>query len=199
MSHNLLKQLTSYSLLPCTQDKIYQETTHMNNNTNKFKGVASSKSESSGKSPKFYVNVKENTGLTKQDHQFIIDQCLNIHPDNTRVIIQSVSNIDFKKLSKQEKLKLVEQLQDYDKLVAIVNSGSSVSNTTTSTRSMPLIIDYRHKLLANDDVSFNRIMANYLSCGIQSVARNGNSDVTMNVGGDDVTYSNGTNSPGVVA
>ena len=64
---------------------------------------------------------------------------------------------------------------------------------------MPLIIDYRHKLLANDDVSFNRIMANYLSCGIQSVARSGNSDVTMNVGGDDVTYSNGTNSPGVVA
>ena len=94
MSHNLLKQLTSYSLLPCTQDKIYQETTHMNNNTNKFKGVASSKSESSGKSPKFYVNVKENTGLTKQDHQFIIDQCLNIHPDNFLCIYEQYAMTD---------------------------------------------------------------------------------------------------------
>lgn len=190
LSHNLLKQLTSYSLLPCTQDKIYQQTAQANN-INKTKGVKTSKSKSSEGNQKFYLDVKENAGLTREDHKFIIDQCLDIHPDNTRVIIQSVSNVDFKKLSKQEKFNLIEQLQDYDKLLGISNNES--------TRLMPLIIDYKHKLLANDDVSFNRIMANYLSCGIQSVARSGN-NLALNIGDADrkITYIN-TNPPGVVA
>ncbi|KAI5958756.1 hypothetical protein CANMA_004173 [Candida margitis] len=183
LSLNLLNQLTSYSLLPCTHDKIYQPKPH--------NGLSTSKSKPNETNRKFYLNIKESIGLTKEDHKFIIDQCLDIHPDNTRVMIQSVSNVDFKKLSKQERFNLVEQLQDYDYLVSNLNNDS--------TRSMPLIIDYKHKLLANDDVSFNRIMANYLSCGIQSVARGGN-NLAVDVGDGErsISYSN-SNTPGVVA
>lgn len=192
LSHNLLKQLTSYSLLPCTRDRIYQQGAHSDTSV-KNKGVKPLRRKSSEDHQKFNLDVKENLGLTREDHQFIIEQCLDIHPDNTRVMIQSVSNADFKKLSKKEKLGIIEQLQDYDTLVHALNNDPSL------TRSMPLIIDYKHKLLANDDVSFNRIMANYLSCGIQSVARSGN-NLALNVkdGDRDVSFTN-TNSPGVVA
>ncbi|KAI5965026.1 hypothetical protein KGF57_000819 [Candida theae] len=206
LSHNLLKQLTSYSILPCTQDKIYQQGGHGGSNKT-GKGIKSFNSKGSGgnklseANQKFYLDVKENMGLTRDDHKFIIEQCLDIHPDNTRVIIQSVSNVDFKKLSKQDKFDIVEQLQDYDKFLSTLTNNQDVEASSQGVlRAMPLIIDYKHKLLANDDVSFNRIMANYLSCGIQSVARSGN-NLSSNVGDGERNVSSYTSrgSPGVVA
>lgn len=47
------------------------------------------------------------------------------------------------------------------------NNNSILSQLQSHQQQFPLIIDYNNKLIANDEDSFNRIMMNYLSCGIQ--------------------------------
>lgn len=45
--------------------------------------------------------------------------------------------------------------------------NKSIADQLLSAMSFPVIIDYSNRLLANDDASFDRIMQNYLTCGIQ--------------------------------
>lgn len=47
------------------------------------------------------------------------------------------------------------------------NNNSILNQLKDKNQHFPLIIDYNNKLVANDEESFNRIMMNYLSCGIQ--------------------------------
>lgn len=132
LSTQLLNKLNNYASLPCTADK--------------FGGSATL-------TTKFNINVKEEQ-LSFDDYQFIVDECLDMHPDNRRIASLLFKNGEFTKYCNLS-------LQDFNKICKI--------NLTKSS----LVIDYANKLVANDEATFDRIMANYLSCGIQQ-SSNGN-------------------------
>ncbi|CAK9442372.1 uncharacterized protein LODBEIA_P61150 [Lodderomyces beijingensis] len=177
-SLQLLNKLASFSVVPCTK--------HKHEDTLKGHGdlSASAKSNGSGSirknqraknlsSAKFDIDIRSNEQLTKQDYDFIMEHCLDIHPDNHSIMLQLLCNCGSSKKKLLKDFNLHEQLYNYDNIINKNKSRRSAHADVDvdDSRSLPLIIDYQNKLLANDDASFDRIMANYLSCGIQSVDR----------------------------
>ena len=132
----LLQKLNNYAALPCTANKY---------SGNTIGALLLSK---------FNIDVKSSQHLSFEDYQFIVDECLDIHPDN-KIIASKL----FKEGQVDKYLHL--SAQDFVKLCKDAMSKSTV------------IIDYSNRLIANDEATFDRIMANYLSCGIQH-SSNGN-------------------------
>ncbi|ODV78343.1 uncharacterized protein CANTADRAFT_41131 [Suhomyces tanzawaensis NRRL Y-17324] len=91
---------------------------------------------------KFSFNLKTNQLLTFADYEFIVNECADIHPHNTHVVRRLLNTPKHAPLC----------VSDFHKL---------------SHTEFPVIIDYDHKLVANDEASFDRIMQHYLLCGIQ--------------------------------
>ncbi|KAL6450534.1 hypothetical protein SBY92_004741 [Candida maltosa Xu316] len=103
------------------------------------------------------LNVETNSKLSKDDYDFIINECLSIHPDNKSIMLQLFnSNLNFDKLKLLKSFDLHDSIYDYNNLSKNTNENS------------PLIIDYNHNLIANDEKSIDRILVHYLTCGIQS-------------------------------
>ncbi|KAI3404600.2 hypothetical protein KGF56_002595 [Candida oxycetoniae] len=114
---------------------------------------------------KFQIDLKTNQQLSVEDYDFIMEH-LDIHPENKSIMLRLLLQSDQPGATRKQLLQqfeLHEQLQDYNNLI-------KVSSTNNKQPQLPLIIDYRNKLIANDASSFNRIMANYLRCGIQNIA-----------------------------
>lgn len=78
--------------------------------------------------------------LSKRDFKFIIDNCIDIHPD-TKNIMHSLFN--------KGKYEILDE-KDYKQI------------------NHPIIIDYTNKLIAVDNKSFDRLMTNYNTCGMQN-------------------------------
>lgn len=95
----------------------------------------------------------ESGQLSFNDFKFIINECLDIHPNNKSILRDLLHN--------DAKFCILE----YQKIA-------------TPSSQFPIIIDYENKLIANDEKSFDRILANYLSCGIQHLT-NGNVRSTL--------------------
>ncbi|CUM65058.1 uncharacterized protein PRCAT00002680001 [Priceomyces carsonii] len=129
-SAQLLSKLHAYSMLPSTLNKYDQ---YLDVQTQPFK---------------FQVNIKINKGLSYQDYLFIMNECLDIHPDNKQILQRLM------KLNKSYDMNVLSR-ESFEKLLQGI------------TLSEPLVIDYKNNLIANDEKTFDRIMANYLSCGIQ--------------------------------
>lgn len=151
LSNSLLSKLSNYSELPCTlhkykdakSDKILYNTTLTANKH------------------KFNIDLKLNQTLSKKDFKFIIDECVDIHPDNRSILIQLLMN-DASSNAAVNKSKLIKNFNIHDEKVV---SYDTVKNNTIK---FPIIIDYNNKLIANDETSFDRIMSNYSACGIQN-------------------------------
>ncbi|KAK6460873.1 hypothetical protein DFJ63DRAFT_314675 [Scheffersomyces coipomensis] len=105
---------------------------------------------------KFSIDLKLNQSLSNQDYDFIKDECVDIHPDNRSILMQ-IMNI--KHDQKQNMVQNFHQLPE------------SPNFNNNNNKNISLIIDYKNKLIANDEASFDRIMVNYLSCGIQNFQR----------------------------
>ncbi|RCK65417.1 hypothetical protein Cantr_01050 [Candida viswanathii] len=104
------------------------------------------------------INVHNNEHLSQNDYNFIIDECLSIHPDNKSIMLQ-IFHPHKKQLCKTKLLKdfsLHDLIYDYKNLA---HDGG---------HHLPLIIDFNNKLIANDDATIDRILVNYLTCGIQN-------------------------------
>ncbi|EGW29877.1 uncharacterized protein SPAPADRAFT_63497 [Spathaspora passalidarum NRRL Y-27907] len=158
LSHNLLSKLSSYSVLPCTVHRFKDShQTITSYTTDKV-------SSSNGQAPiaKFDVDVKFNQGLSKTDYDFIMNECVDIHPDNQSIMLQLLYGVS------HDKRKLIKSFDLHDELYSNFDRVSQLSRENG-----PLIIDYNNKLIANDEASFDRIMVNYLSCGIQNVDKAG--------------------------
>lgn len=102
---------------------------------------------------KFAMDVKTNEPLSFHDYKFIINECLDMHPKNKSILRDLLKTND-------------PHLGEFGKLA------------NGPIEQYPIIIDYNNKLLANDETSFDRIMQNYLLCGIQH-ATNGNIRSTL--------------------
>lgn len=138
---------------------------------------------------KITFNLKTNEQLSESDYKFIIDECLYIHPDNKSILLQIFHNkyhMDKKKLIKD--FTLHDSIFEYNNLI-------------NNNKSYPLIIDYNHCLIANDDASFDRIMMNYLTCGIQNTTSSNSTTASHGFttnGSSSSSGNGGNNSTGTV-
>ncbi|KAI5959942.1 uncharacterized protein KGF55_005174 [Candida pseudojiufengensis] len=200
VSHNLLKNLESYSLLPCTQYKQQQfinPNNYHNNNENSYETIKSSflptsnanslssssstTSSSSSKdknSLKFNIEIKNNSNLSKDDYDFIVKNCLDIHPENNLIMLKLLTNttIDNQLQSSPQQQSPQKLLKNFELLDKLYN----YENFINLKLNQPLIIDYQNKLLGNCDSSFNRIIINYLNCGIQNLSLFNHNNTTTN-------------------
>ncbi|RLV92917.1 hypothetical protein JA1_002841 [Spathaspora sp. JA1] len=159
LSHNLLSKLSSYSVLPCTVHRFKDSHQTITSYTTE-KPLPSSADYSQSPIAKFEVDVKFNQGLCKDDYDFIMNECVDIHPDNQSIMLQMLYGIN------TDKRKLIKSFDLHDELYNNFDRVSQLSRDN-----FPLIIDYNNKLIANDEASFDRIMVNYLSCGIQNASK----------------------------
>jgi len=146
LSNSLLAKLNNYSELPCTLHK-YKDS--------KSNQVTYNTTITSNRA-KFNVDLKLNQQLSQQDFDFMVGECVDIHPDNRSILIQLLLND-----SSKQKSKLLKNFDLHDQQV---NFDAVKHNT----KKFPIIIDYTNKLIANDETSFDRIISNYISCGIQN-------------------------------
>ncbi|KAI5949311.1 hypothetical protein KGF54_005546 [Candida jiufengensis] len=174
LSNNLLKNLESYSLLPCTEYK--QSFNNSNNNTfyntikssvlpTSSKSTTNLSSSTSDNSSKFNVDIKIESTLSKDDYDFILKNCLDIHPENNLIMLKLLLKPNDQLLLTDSKNsnKLLKNFELLEKLYNYENFKNLKLNS-------PLIIDYQNKLLGNCNSSFNRIIVNYLNCGIQNIS-----------------------------
>jgi len=98
---------------------------------------------------KFFVDVNINKPLSYGDYMFIMENCIDMHPDNKAIL--------------EKHLKL-------NKSYSFEPLGIECFEKLTTVATEPLIIDFKNNLIANDDKSFDRIMSNYLSCGKQNAS-----------------------------
>lgn len=143
-STHLVNKLRAYANLPSTAER-YSETSP----------------KLLGQLPKFVINLKENQLPTFEDYAFVHENCLGIHPGN----LMSFQRL-FPRITGSSRF-----AGDLEFL-----SESEYSQLVSSNRSRffkpPLIIDHANSLIAHDDAGLDRIMANYLSCGIQDSHKN---------------------------
>lgn len=103
------------------------------------------------------LNIITNQQLSKSDYNFIIDECLSMHPDNKSIMLE-IFHPNKQFLGKSNLLRdfsLHDLIYDYN-------------NLSKDKNQLPLIIDFNNKLIANDDATIDRILVNYLTCGIQN-------------------------------
>lgn len=74
-----------------------------------------------------------------QDFNYCLNNVVDVHPDNKDILLSLFGKKRYDNL----------EIQDFKQV------------------SHPLIIDYKHNLIAADEKSFNRLMSNYNECGIQ--------------------------------
>lgn len=71
-------------------------------------------------------------------------------------------------LRTREELSETDRAFILDECADIHPQNKAIADQSLSATEYPIIIDYSNRLLANDDASFDRIMQNYLTCGIQN-------------------------------
>ncbi|CAI5760467.1 unnamed protein product [Candida verbasci] len=109
------------------------------------------------KNCRFKLIDKANQSITESDFNFIINETLMIHPDNKSIILQLIHE-------NNNKIKLLKSFDLHDTIHNYQNFKNLIPNL--------LIIDYGNKLIANDQVSIDRIVSNYTSCGLQNLSNN---------------------------
>lgn len=142
-STHLVNKLRAYAQLPSTVER-YSEAPKL-----------------LGQLPKFQINLKENKLPTFEDYEFIHQNCLGIHPGNLGSFQKLFPRITGSSRFAGD-LEFLDE-SEYNKVL--------LSNKSRFFKP-PLIIDHSNFLIANDDAGLDRIMANYLSCGIQDSHKN---------------------------
>lgn len=170
LSHHLLGKLTGYSKLP--------DTFHKHNGQGWFKKAAA---HPEGPSPegimsnKFNLELKMDQTPLYQDYYFINEHCTDIHPDNGTSfekkfpVLFELQNIT---LCNQTATKLNKQKRFINDLQLLLQDEYYRLATRENFFKAPLIIDWSNNLIAGDDKGLDRIMANYLACGIQDSHKN---------------------------
>lgn len=165
LSHHLLNKLTDYSKLP---------------NTFRNEGAQgwfrSGRVQGMGMvSNKFNLELKQDQTPSYLDYYFIHEHCTDIHPDNC---------ISFEKkfpfLFELQNITLCNQTATRDKkqklfkndLLVLEQDEYETLSLEDNFFKAPLIIDWANNLIAGDDKGLDRIMANYLACGIQDSHKN---------------------------
>lgn len=77
--------------------------------------------------------------ISIQDFNYCLNNIIDVHPDNKDILMSLFGKKKYESLT--------------------IDDFKSVNH--------PLIIDYKHNLIAADEKSFNRLMTNYNLCGIQ--------------------------------
>ena len=135
------------------------------------------------------VTVCNNEQLSQQDYNFIIDECLSMHPDNKSIMLQ----LFHPSIQQVCKSQLIRDFSLHD-LIYDYNNLSNVNSNNTNGNQLPLIIDFNSKLIANDDATIDRILVNYLTCGIQSTTNtkppsNTNTNTNTNITTNTTNYT----------
>ncbi|CAN3357302.1 hypothetical protein DICA3_C09714 [Diutina catenulata] len=85
--------------------------------------------------------------LKGRDLQFLLDECVDVHPENKSIIHALVGKRASEELCASDFTKAAQQ---------------------------PLVIDWQNRLVATDCKSFDRILANYNGCGMQNFGATAN-------------------------
>ncbi|CAN3372399.1 hypothetical protein DIURU_002461 [Diutina rugosa] len=88
---------------------------------------------------KYQIDLQKKQTISEDDFKFLMD-VVDVHPDNKNIIYNL-----FEKHPSQDLT-----IEDFKSIQA------------------PLIIDYKNKLVAADCVSFDRVLSNYATCGMQN-------------------------------
>ncbi|WLF81533.1 hypothetical protein PVL30_005331 [Lodderomyces elongisporus] len=170
-SHNLLNKLVTYSKSETAS------TTSTTSTTRNFDAATLTSIPRLRPSVKFNVNVIANQPIAKDHFDYIMSN-LDYHPDNHAIMLQLLGNNGLTNSQLLKKFDLHHNL-NFENVVKSMKSHQSANGSSIG----PLIIDHKHHLLANDFKSFDRMMANYLSCGMQNVdyrSANVNTNVIAN-------------------
>ena len=170
LSHHLLGKLTGYSQLP--------NTFHRANGAGWFQKAGAhgqSISPAGIMSNKFNLELKMNLIPSYQDYYFIHEHCTDIHPDNCTSfekkfpLLFELQNITLCNLTAAKHNKQKRFIND---LLVLLQDEYNDLAAQKSFFKAPLIIDWSNNLIAGDDKGLDRIMANYLACGIQDSHKN---------------------------
>ena len=121
---------------------------------------------------KFDVDLRIDKAPLYEEYLFLRTQCMEIHPDNIgafkkvfpdmmRLQMGSASSV----LDKQPKQKTF--LQDFEVLPR-QEYEKSLERGKGFFRP-PLVVDWSNRLMSLDDANLDRVLSNYMSCGIQQV------------------------------
>lgn len=167
LSHHLLNKLTNYSKLP--------NTSHRDIAQGWFRKGRAQAMGTGMVSSKFNLELKHDETPSYLDYYFIHEHCTDIHPDNC---------ISFEKmfpfLFELQNITLCNQTATRDKkqkrfkndLLVLHQDEYETLSMEENFFKAPLIIDWANNLIAGDDKGLDRIMANYLACGIQDSHKN---------------------------
>ncbi|CUM55502.1 uncharacterized protein AC631_03117 [Debaryomyces fabryi] len=170
LSHHLLGKLTGYSQLP--------NTFHRTNGVGWFQNASAHRQSASPAgiiSNKFNLELKMNQTPSYQDYYFIHEHCTDIHPDNCTSFekkfpfLFELQNIT---LCNQTATKQNKQKRFINDLQLLLQEDYNQFSEQKNFFKAPLIIDWSNNLIAGDDKGLDRIMANYLACGIQDSHKN---------------------------
>ncbi|KAK6199942.1 uncharacterized protein RJT21DRAFT_37755 [Scheffersomyces amazonensis] len=119
---------------------------------------------------KFSIDLKLNQSLTNDDYEFIKSECIDIHPDNRSILMQIILGDNQTSTATVKSDDSRGNIANKHRILKNFNNLPDSPNFHND-KNVSLIIDYQNKLIANDEQSFDRIMVNYLSCGIQNFQR----------------------------
>lgn len=108
---------------------------------------------------KFQVDCRTNEVPSYHAYQFIHHRCINVHPSNVGYFAKYMPAL-FTKAKESKRV----FLHDLD-VLSPAQYDAMVAQTVPKN---PLVIDWANDLIAIDDEGLDRIMANYLTCGIQT-------------------------------
>lgn len=114
---------------------------------------------------KFVIDCKTDVPVSYSDYHYMLSLCLNVHPSNA-VAFETI----FPSLVKSNHSFDAKSAKVNNKHRAFVTDHDVVAEQDFHSRRapVPVVIDWSNHLIAINDDGLDRIMANYLTCGIQS-------------------------------
>lgn len=171
MSHHLLSKLTEYSKLPTTFQKYNAQGWFSRAHNKSVMLQAAGGSQSS----KFTVELKFDQTPSYQDYFFIHEHCIGMHPGNGASFerkFPQLFELQNVTLCNENATRVKKQRNFIDDLAVLLHHEYASLAAEEKFFKAPLIIDWSNNLIADDDKGLDRIMANYLSCGIQDSHKN---------------------------